>query len=318
MKLPCAVVRDLLPLYAEKMTAEETGRLVEEHLEECEACRAALAGMGAEYVSAPPVEAAGGLAAIKREIRIRRWLASLAAALMVFVGVFAFFCRQNEMEVMPWREGLIDVVGVETRPRSQAAGAEDMHRAIPDRENDADEDTVEALVARVYGNVTGTDVTTFTDDDGMRTVIVQAWSARERRGDLTVEAGEMVFYPVPDRVIYCAEGDNVLLWGKPMNGGVDILPRLALAYYAVLAAAAALVTGAAWLIARKKKWSWVTRQLFFVPVCYILGHVLIKGMRTESFWMGQDLLHIALAAGALYGLVTLLWQIWLRRDRAAQ
>ena len=34
MKLPCAVVRDLLPLYAENLTEEETKKMVDEHLEE--------------------------------------------------------------------------------------------------------------------------------------------------------------------------------------------------------------------------------------------------------------------------------------------
>ena len=36
MKLPCAVVRDLLPLYAENLTEDETKKLVDEHLESCE------------------------------------------------------------------------------------------------------------------------------------------------------------------------------------------------------------------------------------------------------------------------------------------
>ena len=39
MNLPCAVVRDLLPLYAEKMTEPETQKLMEEHLESCPDCR---------------------------------------------------------------------------------------------------------------------------------------------------------------------------------------------------------------------------------------------------------------------------------------
>ena len=33
MKLPCAVVRDLLPLYAEKLTEDETKKMVDEHLD---------------------------------------------------------------------------------------------------------------------------------------------------------------------------------------------------------------------------------------------------------------------------------------------
>ena len=38
MKIPCSVVRDLLPLYAEEMIEEETRALVDEHLEDCSDC----------------------------------------------------------------------------------------------------------------------------------------------------------------------------------------------------------------------------------------------------------------------------------------
>lgn len=47
MRLPCEVIRDLLPLFAEDMVSEESRRLTEEHLAECTACRAAYEAMGA-------------------------------------------------------------------------------------------------------------------------------------------------------------------------------------------------------------------------------------------------------------------------------
>ena len=70
MKLPCAVVRDLLPLYAEKMTEPETRKLVDEHLEDCAECRQKLAEMGSDNVT--PVESTQPLVALKNEIRKRR------------------------------------------------------------------------------------------------------------------------------------------------------------------------------------------------------------------------------------------------------
>ena len=45
MKINCDIIRDLLPLYAEHITSEATNALVEEHLTECEACRAELEQM---------------------------------------------------------------------------------------------------------------------------------------------------------------------------------------------------------------------------------------------------------------------------------
>ena len=99
MKLPCAVVRDLLPLYAEKLTEAETRKLVDEHLENCAECRQRLADMDAE--SPAPVESAKPLIALKKEIRKRRWFSAVAAALVVFVVFFAFFCHETRMEPVP-------------------------------------------------------------------------------------------------------------------------------------------------------------------------------------------------------------------------
>ena len=45
MKTNCDIIRDLLPLYAEHITSEATNALVEEHLTECQACRAELEQM---------------------------------------------------------------------------------------------------------------------------------------------------------------------------------------------------------------------------------------------------------------------------------
>ena len=48
-KVPCEVIRDLLPSYIDGLTNEVTNQLIEEHLKECEDCRTVLASMrGAE------------------------------------------------------------------------------------------------------------------------------------------------------------------------------------------------------------------------------------------------------------------------------
>jgi predicted anti-sigma-YlaC factor YlaD len=43
MSLSCSIVQDMLPIYLEKAVSEESERLIEEHLKECEACRHMLA-----------------------------------------------------------------------------------------------------------------------------------------------------------------------------------------------------------------------------------------------------------------------------------
>lgn len=52
MKMSCEVIRDLLPLYHDQVCTQASRELVEEHLDECEACRAALARLAEDIPGA--------------------------------------------------------------------------------------------------------------------------------------------------------------------------------------------------------------------------------------------------------------------------
>lgn len=45
----CDIISDLLPLYLEHKTSEETGEFIREHLQECESCRKSLKYMDTSY-----------------------------------------------------------------------------------------------------------------------------------------------------------------------------------------------------------------------------------------------------------------------------
>lgn len=85
MSLDCKVIEDLLPLYLENMCSEQSKRIVEEHLAECENCHQLVESTGA--VQIPHIEPKTPAAdnAVKKSFRkIRmRWLASVIAILMI-------------------------------------------------------------------------------------------------------------------------------------------------------------------------------------------------------------------------------------------
>lgn len=307
MQLPCAVVRDLLPLYAEKLAEEETKKLVEEHLEGCTQCRQRLAQIDTKVVA--PVGSTKPLMALKKEIRKRRWFSAIVAAMLVFVAVYTYFCHESKMELVPWQNGLVEVKGIEARPYSEVFEGE----SIPGSSGS----TVDVLVLQYDGIINGIQGSTFTDDDGTVTQILQGWSSKHRRNDLTKDYNELTLYPVPDRLIYSVGSQQQLLWGDPMNGGVEVLPRLALAFYVLIAAGLALVTGSVWFFLRDRDSSRIPRQIFFAPLAYLIAHFLIKGTGTQTFFMERDLSSIILVAAALYVLFSLSWQIWLEHKNAA-
>lgn len=71
MKLDCEVIRDLLPLYAEHMASPASTALVEEHLRECEACRAELEQMQLPVPVQPEPQPDAPLKGIRASLRKR-------------------------------------------------------------------------------------------------------------------------------------------------------------------------------------------------------------------------------------------------------
>ena len=275
MKLPCAVIRDLLPLYAENMVEPDTKDLIGQHLTECPDCRKRFSEI--ETDPEPPVETIKPLQTLRKEIRKRRWYTAILSALCVFIIVFTYFFHVTSMKYVPWQDELIEVVGVETI-NPEEYYSDDGHLPIDD----------EAAPVPTVAPASVEQSTT--------TVIMQAFSTNQGSNHQTQSYYESTYYPVPDRLIYGFEQPQKLLWGTPMDGGTEVLPRLALGYYLLIAAALAGLFGLLWGIFRKWDYSWILRQLFFAPVSYILSHLLLKGIRTTSCFMEHDFLSILLMA----------------------
>lgn len=100
MKMPCYLVRDLLPLYHDGVCGEQTAADVKEHLKECESCRAALAGMDADTGAETQLQAeraeasAAALRKVRSDLRRKRLLPALlvglAAAVVLAAAVLGF------------------------------------------------------------------------------------------------------------------------------------------------------------------------------------------------------------------------------------
>ena len=314
MKIPCSVIRDLLPLYAEKMVEPETENLVAEHLADCSDCREKLSAM--KEKAEPAIETAKPLLNLKKQIRRRRWRAVAIAALCVFIILFTSFYHTSKMNMLPWKEGLIKVKGVEIVSPENRLGR--TYQILYEDYNEKYAPvnyTGEALVLITDSSIVGTMCTSFRDDDGTLTAVLQGIGRDSYSMNAGGAARELGLYPVPDRVIYDGGNSQELLWGEPLNGGTEVLPRLALAYYLLIAAALAAVSGLLWFIFRGKKAGIIMRQIFFATAAYIAAHLLLKGTKTTSYFMGRELYFILMIAIALYFLFTLAWQVWLQRRK---
>ena len=89
MKLPCELIRDLLPLYAEHLTSPETSQLVEEHLHTCPACQQELRVFQLPVPVQAEPDAAAPLKQIRRTLQTKR-LVSILLTVCAVVCLFAF------------------------------------------------------------------------------------------------------------------------------------------------------------------------------------------------------------------------------------
>lgn len=91
MNLPCEIVRDLLPSYADGLTCETTNDALRAHLDICAACRDALSAMRAPEAAPLPEPDRKELDFLKKTRRRNRRivLSSLLAALALAVGLLA-------------------------------------------------------------------------------------------------------------------------------------------------------------------------------------------------------------------------------------
>lgn len=89
MKVPCNVIRDLLPLYHDGVASAETAALVEEHLKDCDACQEAYHRLQDDSLPLPVPEKeeqkAQGLAKVKKSLRKKRVIVAAIVAAVTIV-----------------------------------------------------------------------------------------------------------------------------------------------------------------------------------------------------------------------------------------
>lgn len=285
--IKCAVIRDLLPLTAEKMASPETEALVQAHLAVCADCRAEYLRMQEQILPSPP---AVPLKAVRRELIRRRILTAALSALLVLALVVPFI---SFMTKPIYRE--YDPDKIYFSPAGKTDGEQQISVLMQNVQNaghywaeNADgEGGILYLYAydTLYDTLTGKSVTAIFHPD------MQPEMQRITQ----------VYYQQPDGQ------ENILLWGEETDERQITLPRLYLGYYFTLAVVLALVLGVVFLLAllRQKrtgrsKAAAIIKRLFLAPVCYIAAHLAILQFNSASYSAQRDFLFVWCLWALLY------------------
>lgn len=84
MKISCEIIKDLLPLYLDGVSSNDSKVMVEEHLAECDSCKAELHAMKGEFFSSHKEQNLKEAEAVKK--LSRRWKKGMIKSLLK--GVF--------------------------------------------------------------------------------------------------------------------------------------------------------------------------------------------------------------------------------------
>lgn len=287
MRNECNIVRDILPLYAEDMVSPDTAAFVGEHLKGCTTCRKEFDGLR-EPQKVHTKEEAVPLVSLKRKMFTQKLQIVAFTAIVVIALLVSAFAFLDAPEYFAYHEDLFELA----------------------------ENADGSVTITFDDNVTDYSCSLYLDPDaeiqpvesGKYYYHIEAWTSVWDRWFSSRSVMSTTIQPkddLPFAVFYVSNNgqEDVCIYGsdKVDNGGVITLPRLVLAYYLVLACAAFAVLLAVWFVVRKKAnvRIWIERIMLY-PVAYVIGHLLIMGVNTNSYSMPRDFLMILFVSVLLY------------------
>ena len=282
MKTSCSVIQDLLPLYAEDLTGEDSRALVEEHLAECEDCKRSLE----ELKEAKPVTALTDtvpLQMVKQLLRKHTIAWCVLVGCLVAAIAFAIVGRMTTAEGVPYTKNALFFGREDGKLSAQITGSSP--------------DGVAYQVDYFY------------DEMGREMMSITGYTSPWLRAFGKSQAGtQMVARSDKIRYIYYSDqskgGTLTLLHGGPdphFSGGGAVLPRLVLNYYLFAALFLTALFGVLWLIFRKKSPGPTLLAVTLVFACYTVAHFAVKGLDGTTYFLLQDLAFILLTTGTLWG-----------------
>lgn len=268
MNKECGIIKDLLPLYAENIASDETVEFVEEHLKTCEECRKEYERI--KVPSAVKVDNdAAPLLKLKRKMRAKRIQTVAVTAFTVIALLVSIFAFLNAPIYFPYSADIITVT-----------------------------ETDDNMVIFTFDEK----VTHYTSDlyhdqyvEGYNRYEIVAWTSIWDKL-FSTEERPLKFtegYQLPVYYLSNNGAEDVCIYGEPLDSsiGTIVMPRLALAYYVIIAAILFVALLLARVIFRKKEKAkiWLERIMLY-PLSYGIAHLLILGFSFATYSITRDLL----------------------------
>ena len=306
MRNECNIIRDILPLYAEKMVSSDTAAFIEEHLKDCEACRKEY-----ERIKEPQptkeISHAAPLLKLSRKMKVKRIQTIAVTAVFVIALFVSAFAVLDAPIYLPYAEGIVT---------AEQFGDKGMLLTFDEEVSDFD--------YMVYDDPDGGDF--YCCDIQAWTSLWDKWFS-QGKGTLSATVTTRNTKPIIAVYVPNDGSENVCIAKYDPNAenriekNVDyestiVLPRLSLGYYLILAVAVLVALGIVWLLTRRKAEMrvWIER-IGLYPIAYIISHCIVSGINWASYSLPRDFALIIFISILLYSGLLLAHNIWrLKRE----
>lgn len=280
MKITCDVIKDLLPLYVENISSDDTRILVKEHMVSCESCKRELNKMNTPK-GVPLDTNVLPLKKIKVTLLKRKYLTILLSVLLTILVLIITLGYITTPEYIPYSEKSVTIT-------KAANNSVIIHFEVPGARYEIFKYRAEDNSGYIYE--------------------ISTWKNIWNKSMYKDSPQDFILNPKGETVssvYYCSNNGtkDILIYGKDQNptGGQITLPRLVLSYYFTIAVVGAVILGIILFLFRKKQnTKAIIFKLFALPISYLLGHILIKGFTGISYSATRDLYAILLAMIPIY------------------
>lgn len=287
MNKKCKIIEDLLPLYVENMTSEESAKWIEEHLQECEVCNSKYLKLTKEGESIENLETLP-LQKLKHTLLKKKVLHIAFTMAFVLFLVSVILANITQREYFPYSKDLFEI-------------------------KEYADDTVLLSFSEEVSNYS---VELRTNELGTYEYYVSAWTSEWDRWfhtygkqNVQLKIKDESARPIPIFYNPNQERLNVLVYGVQVEtGGSMMLPRLAMGYYFMLAlyigAAIIILTVIVGLISKfhtkKHKLFLFMVKLSGLAPSYVIAHLMNRGLDYVTYSMQRDFYFNVFAGAMLY------------------
>lgn len=301
MKLPCSVIKDLLPLYVEELEQAETKGYMLEHLGECESCK----NEAERLQSNTFITTQNNITPfkkIKATLRKKQAIAIIFAVLLTLTFLLLDFRYLGSPNPVRYNTDLLSFNTTENGSVFVTINAP--HSATYLDSFVSEEHGGRVYLLSVYANhynglhKTNINETTLHINPNGEKVANIYYNTNDGTDNILVYV---------DNTLPSGTGFGEFdIEANSVSSGTVTLPRLALKFYTILAAVLAIILVVLVLISRKKaKLQAFLLKLFYLPLSYLIATFSVKGGELITFNLQFDLNGILIATVLIYALCIL-------------